>query len=341
MRVSEKKEKPVIGVLLGDVAGVGPELVAKVIADGFLADICRPVVIGDRRALELGEKQAGVSLSVAAVDSPRAADWSLGTQIIDMRDIDPADAPAGRVSVESGRSVGAAILKAVDLCKRGEIEGFVFAPFNKTSLKKAGYDFESEHYLFAHHFGVTAPFGEVNVLGDLMTSRVTSHIPLKDVSAKLTQENILRAMRLLDSTLRMYGVQSPRLGVAGLNPHNGENGTCGREELDVIIPAIEAAKAEGLDAVGPYPSDILFIRAFDGDFNAAVTMYHDQGQIALKLKGFDYGVTVAGGQPYPIATPAHGTAYDIAGKGIAKTEALKNAVRMTVRMAMTNRSKQA
>ena len=332
-------DKPVIGVLLGDAAGVGPELIAKIVGDGFLTEQCRPVLLGDKRVLELGMKQGNVSFPYNEIASVADADWTKGAQIIDANDLDPAIAPVGQVSVDSGKSVGAAILKAVDMCKKGEIEGFVFAPFNKTALKKAGFDFESEHYLFAHHFGVTTPFGEVNVLDDLMTSRVTSHIPLKEVSEKLTKENILRAMRLLDSTLKMYGVEKPRLGVAGLNPHNGENGTCGREEIDVIAPAIELARAEGIDAVGPYPSDILFIRAFKGEFNAAVTMYHDQGQIALKLKGFDYGVTVAGGQPWPIATPAHGTAYDIAGKGIAKTEAMKNAVRMVVRMAKTNRAR--
>ena len=331
-------DKPVIGVLLGDAAGVGPELIAKIIADGFLAEQCRPIILGDKRVLELGMKQAKVSFPYHEIAAAAEADFSKGVQIIDAKDLDPASVKTGEVNVDSGRATGDAILKAIGMCKSGEIEGFVFAPFNKTSLKKAGFEFESEHYLFAHHFGVTAPFGEVNVLDDLMTSRVTSHIPLKDVSDRLTKENILRAIHLLNGTLKMYGVAKPRLGVAGLNPHNGENGTCGREEIDVITPAVEEAQKQGIDAVGPYPSDILFIRAFRGEFNAAVTMYHDQGQIALKLKGFDYGITVAGGMPYPIATPAHGTAYDIAGKNLAKPEAMKNAVRMVVRMANTNRA---
>ena len=337
----DNAKKPVIGVLMGDAAGVGPELIAKIIADGFLTEQCCPIILGDKRVLDAGMKRGGVSFPYQVVSSVSEADFSKGVAIIDAGDLDPATIPVGEVTIASGKATGDAILKAVDLCKKGEIEGFVFAPFNKTSLKKAGFEFESEHYLLAHHFGVTTPFGEVNVLGDLMTSRVTSHIPLKDVASRLTRENILRAVRLLDSTLKMYGVEKPRLGVAGLNPHNGENGTCGREEIDIIAPAIEEAQKEGFDAVGPYPSDILFIRAFNGDFNAAVTMYHDQGQIALKLKGFDYGVTVAGGMPYPIATPAHGTAYDIAGKGIAKTEAIKNAVRMVVRMAANKRHRES
>ena len=338
---TESTYKPVIGVLLGDAAGVGPELITKIIADGFLTEECRPIVIGDKRVLELGMKRVGASFPYTEIRDPSEADFSKGVQLIDMADLDPASITTGQVNIASGKATGEAILKAVELCKKGQIEGFVFAPFNKTSLKKAGFEFESEHYLFAHHFGVTTPFGEVNVLGDLMTSRVTSHIPLKEVANRLTRENILRAIHLLNSTLKMYGVEKPRLGVAGLNPHNGENGTCGREEIDVIAPAVEEAQKEGIDAVGPYPSDILFIRAFRGEFNAAVTMYHDQGQIALKLKGFDYGVTVSGGMPYPIATPAHGTAYDIAGKNVAKTEAIKNAVRMVVKMARTNHGQKA
>ncbi len=336
---TNNSDKPVIGVLLGDAAGVGPELIAKIIADGFLMEECRPIILADKRVLELGMKQAGVSFSRHEIAKASEADFSKGAQIIDAGDLDPASLRMSEVNISSGKATGDAIIKAIGMCLKGEIEGFVFAPFNKTSLKKAGFEFESEHYMFAHHFGVATPFGEVNVLGDLMTSRVTSHIPLKEVSDRLTKERILRAIHLLDSTLKMYGIAKPRLGVAGLNPHNGENGTCGREEIDVIKPAVEEARKQGIDAVGPYPSDILFIRAFNGEFNAAVTMYHDQGQIALKLKGFDYGITVAGGMPYPIATPAHGTAYDIAGKNIAKTEAMKNAVRMVVRMANTNRAK--
>jgi 4-hydroxythreonine-4-phosphate dehydrogenase len=200
-------------------------------------------------------------------------------------------------------------------------------------MKKAGCGFESEHHLLADIFGHTGPFGEINVVGDLWTTRTTSHIPIKDVSANLTVNTIMRAITLADTSLRNSGIDKPRLGLAALNPHAGEHGLCGREEIDVIAPAIAQAKAAGIDASGPYPSDILFIKAFRGDFDGVVTMYHDQGQIALKLKGFDEGVTIAGGLPAPIATCAHGTAYDIAGKGIAGTRAFENAVKMTCRMA--------
>ena len=339
MTVAHTQGKPVLGIVMGDAAGVGPELIAKILADGFLEQECRPVVLGDKRVLEMGMRICNASFPVNVIASIKDADFSKGVQILDAGDLDPATIKCGEVSIASGKAAGDAIVKGIEMYKRGEIEGLVFAPFNKTALKKAGFDFESEHYLFAHYFGTTTPFGEVNVLGDLMTSRVTSHIPIKDVSSKLTKENILRAINLLNSTLIKAGVAKPRLGIAALNPHAGENGTCGREEIDVISPAIEEARRNGIDAIGPFSADILFIKAFNGEFNAAVTMYHDQGQIALKLKGFDYGITVAGGIPAPIATPAHGTAYDIAGKNIAKTEAIKNAVRMVAKMARAARAK--
>ncbi|MCC8189204.1 MAG: 4-hydroxythreonine-4-phosphate dehydrogenase PdxA [Planctomycetes bacterium] len=330
---AETATKPILGVILGDAAGVGPELIAKIIADGFLEETCRPIILGDRRVLEAGMKTAGVSFPIHEVNTVEEAQFVDGAWIIDAKDLDPATITVGDINIACGKACGDAIVKAIGLFKEGKIDGFVFAPFNKTSLKKAGFNFESEHWLFAHYFGVTTPFGEINVLGDLMTSRVTSHIPIKDVSSRLTTDNILRAIHLLNDTLRKAGVAKPRLGVAGLNPHCGEHGLCGREEIDVIEPAVAMAQQEGIDAVGPIPADILFIRAFNGEFNAAVTMYHDQGQIALKLKGFDYGITVAGGMPAPIVTPAHGTAYDIAGKNLAKTEAMKNAVRMAAKMA--------
>jgi 4-hydroxythreonine-4-phosphate dehydrogenase len=253
---------------------------------------------------------------------------------LDQHDLDPAkDFKVGEISIKSGAACVAMIEKGAELYLAGKIDGFCFAPFNKAAMKLSGCAYESEHHLLAHIFGHTGPFGEINVLGNLWTTRTTSHIPIKEVSENLTLASIGRAISLADTSLKRSGIAKPRLALAALNPHAGENGLCGREELDVIMPAIEKARAAGIDAYGPFPSDILFIKAFAGDFDGVVTMYHDQGQIALKLKGFDEGITIAGGLAAPIATCAHGTAYDIAGKGIAKTAALENAVRMTCRMA--------
>lgn len=325
--------KPILGILLGDSAGVGPEIVARCAATGFLSDQCRPVIIGDNRVFEKGLRTVGMDVPHHTITSIAQADWGRGIPVLDQQDQDPDAIPMGKASVECGRSVNHMVQLACDLCLSGEIEGYCFGPFHKSTMIEAGCAFESEHHLMANIFGVTGPFGEINVLGDLMTTRTTSHIPISAVSDHLTTASILRAITLSYNTVKSSGVETPRLGIAALNPHAGEDGRCGREELDVIGPAIRQANELGMGAEGPYPADILFIKAFNGDFNSVVTMYHDQGQIALKLKGFDQGVTVAGGQPYPIATCAHGTAYDIAGKGLASTSAFENAVKIVARMA--------
>ncbi len=328
------EQKPIIGVLLGDATGVGPELVARLAARSYFDDYCRPVIIGDARVFELGAKIAGVDAPYAAISDLSEARWPGPVPLLDQKDLDPAtDFEVGKISVKSGASVLSMIKLAANLFNGGKIQGFCFAPFNKEAMKKAGCAFESEHHLLADIFGHKGPFGEINVVGNLWTTRTTSHIPIKDVSANLSQNTILRAIHLADASLKSSGLVRPRLGIAALNPHAGENGLCGREEIDVIGPTLEQARSEGIDVAGPFPSDILFIKAFRGDFDGVVTMYHDQGQIALKLKGFDEGVTIAGGLPAPIATCAHGTAYDIAGKGIAKTSAFENAVKITCRMA--------
>lgn len=329
------QQKPILAILLGDATGVGPELVAKILADGFLDSECRPILIGDKRVLEMGMRVSGVSFPIHAVDAAKDAKFADGAWIIDTKDVDPAAIKTGEVNPVCGKACGDACIRAMDMFKRGEINGFVFAPFNKTALRKGGFECESEHQLFAEYLGVTTPYGEINALGNFMTSRVTSHIPLAEVGARLNAQGILNSIHLINDASRMSGVANPRIGIAALNPHGGEHGLCGREEIDIIAPTIETARAEGINAIGPFPSDILFIKAFNGDFDAAVTMYHDQGQIALKLKGFDQGVTIAGGMPMPITTPAHGTAHDIAGKNLANSGAIKNAVRMAAKMART------
>jgi 4-hydroxythreonine-4-phosphate dehydrogenase len=276
----------------------------------------------------------GRPVPYARIASVAEAAWGGPIPLLDQGNLDPrSDFELGKLSVKSGAACVAMLEKAAALYAAGEIQGFCFASLNKAAMRLAGCEFESEHHLLAKLFGHTGPFGEINVLGRLWTTRTTSHIPLAEVSRNLTERSIGRAIALAQVSLRNSGIEKPRLALAALNPHAGENGHCGREEIDVIIPAIEKARSEGIDASGPFPSDILFIKAFAGEFDGVVTMYHDQGQIALKLKGFDEGITIAGGFEAPIATCAHGTAYDIAGKGVAKTAALENAVRMTCRMA--------
>jgi len=204
--------------------------------------------------------------------------------------------------------------------------------YRKQALQEAGSPYPDEHHLFASWTGATE-FGEMNVLGELWTARVTSHIALAQVAALLTGERVLKAIRLADRTLHRAGYAAPRIAVAALNPHGGEGGLFGREELDIIGPAVAAAQAEGIGAEGPYPADTIFLRARRGAVDAIVCMYHDQGQIAMKLLGFDRGVTVCAGLPVVLATPAHGTAFDIAGQGVANPGALGEAIRVAARLA--------
>lgn len=325
--------KPILGIILGDAAGVGPEIISKLAATGFYKEYCRPVILGDVRVFERGAKACGLDIPVQIISKVEEATWEDGIPVLDQKDLDPEKVEFGKISVDSGSACLNLLELAIELYKSEEIHGFCFGPLNKAAMIQAGCKFESEHHYMAHLFNHTAPFGEINVLGNLWTTRTTSHIPISKVSDNLSVNSIMRAITLANTTLKNSGIAKPRLGLAALNPHNGEGGKCGREEIDIITPAVEKAVAEGIDAKGPFPSDILFIKAFNGDFDGVVTMYHDQGQIALKLKGFDQGITIAGGLPAPIVTCAHGTAYDIAGKGIVKTSAFENAVKMAAKMA--------
>lgn len=330
--------KPVIGVLLGDAAGVGPELVAKCAAADFYSEHCRPVVIGDVRALKRAMEVIGKpDLKLQVISDVDQADWSQGLPVLDIPDQDPAKIPFGVKTVAGGKACLEMLKLGVELWKAGKIGGYVFGPLNKAGMHEAGLTFESEHHYLADLLGHTGPFGEINVTNGLYTTRTTSHIPISQVSRDLQEnygERIKRAIRLSYKTLISAGVENPRIGVAALNPHCGENGDCGREEIDVITPAIQDAQAHGINASGPYSSDIVFHKALvKKELDGVVTMYHDQGQIALKLIGFEGGITVAGGFDIPIVTCGHGTAYDIAGKGVVTTASFENAVKQCSKMA--------
>ncbi len=219
------------------------------------------------------------------------------------------------------------------------MDAVCFTPFNKAAMRAAHPGYDDEIGYSAEVLGTSGPASEFNILERLWSARVTSHVPLSAVASLITREAIVDAIRLTDRSLREADVASPRIAVAGLNPHAGDGGNFGREEIDVIRPAVEEARREGIHADGPFPSDTVFVRARNGAFDAVVTMYHDQGQIAMKLMGFDRGVTLLGGFPFPIVTPAHGTAYDIAGQGIAGVGATRAAMLLAARMGTARRAK--
>ena len=310
--------KPRIGLLLGDPTGIGSELAAKLLALPEALAQAEVLVIGDR-----SQYQRGVEIAKVVDAHPQFLDYPCSR----------ADHPLGKVSAEAGLYVLGCLRKAIETWRAGKIDAIVFAPLNKQAMKLAGMEQSDELHYFADLLGHSGRVSEINICGKLWTSRVTSHIPLSAVSSALSVDGICGAVDLLHGALRSSGVSVPRIAVAALNPHAGEGGLLGTEEITVIGPAIEKSRATGAEVKGPLPADTLFIAARRGDFDGVVTMYHDQGQIALKLLGFDRGVTLGGGLPVVITTPAHGTAFDIAGKGIADVGALREAFSVAVRMS--------
>ncbi|WP_243844359.1 4-hydroxythreonine-4-phosphate dehydrogenase PdxA [Salinibacterium sp. ZJ454] len=317
---------PRIALTLGDPAGIGPELAAKLLARPGSLDAAEVYVLADASELEAAARIAGVQIPLADEPTPGHA------VLLDDSSAPTEPIPAQQVSVEAGARVMHQLTRALQLANDGKIDAIVFTPLNKTSLKLAGMNHEDELRWFAHELGHTGVTSELNVLEDLTTARVTSHIPISEVAQHIKAPAVTAAIELLNETLLGSGLAAPRIGVCALNPHGGENGNFGREEIDEIAPGVEAARELGIGVEGPFPSDTIFA-AKRHDFDGIVTMYHDQGQIAMKLIGFDRGVTIQGGLPVVIATPAHGTAFDIVGKGIAGTGATEHAFDLAVSIA--------
>ncbi|MFM2290180.1 MAG: hypothetical protein RL684_3323 [Pseudomonadota bacterium] len=333
---------PVVAVTLGDPAGIGPELVARLLARADLVAQANIVLVGDAWLWEQGQQQAQLVVpttpvsSIAAVRGRASVD---GPAFLAVDTVLAAQVHVGKAETPGGASVLAVLNLCMDAALAGEIDAICFAPLNKWAMKQGGLRHEDELHHFAEYLKVTGYFCEFNTLDGLWTARISSHVPLRDVASYLEKQRIIEAATLLYRSMQGNGVAAPRVAVAGFNPHNGDGGTCGREEIDVIAPAVAALNAQGIPVAGPFPADTIFLKARDGEFDAIVTMYHDQGQIAIKLMGFSQGVTVQGGLPIPITTPAHGTAYDIAGRGRANVDATANAFRIACRMGRARRDR--
>ncbi|WGS17398.1 MULTISPECIES: 4-hydroxythreonine-4-phosphate dehydrogenase PdxA [unclassified Bradyrhizobium] len=326
--------KPLIALAMGDPAGISPELTAKLVVLDDVRARSRLVVIGDRRIFDEGARVAGVTPELKAVEQGTDFRAARGEALfVDLAHLDPTEVERGTASLSGGKFALTNYRHALELGRDGRVDAVCFTPFNKQAMRLARADYDDEIAFSAEVAGLKTPASEFNVLGQLWNARVTSHIPLKDVAARLSSERIHRALRLTDACMRNARFARPRIAVAALNPHAGDGGNFGREEIDVIAPAVAAGRREGIAAEGPFPADTVFLRAKGGAFDAVLTMYHDQGQIAMKLMGFDRGVTLLGGFPFPICTPAHGTAYDIAGRGIASVGASQSALRLAADMA--------
>jgi 4-hydroxythreonine-4-phosphate dehydrogenase len=310
--------KPTIALFTGDPAGIGPELVEKLLADPATQARAEILLIGQRGALRV----------------PEGVKW---------HDWEGVDAPIferAQARADNGRFMLQGLEVGARLAQAGAADALCFAPLNKGALRAGGMHQEDELRWFAEMLAFDGVCGELNVLESLWTARVTSHVALSEVSSLLTPEKVADAIAMIHGALQAAGKSAPRIAVCGLNPHNGDNGNYGDEEGRIIEPGVKLAAAQGFAADGPFPADTTFVRAIrkDGGYDGVVTMYHDQGQIAMKLMGFERGVTVHGGLPIPITTPAHGTAYDIAGQGRANAGAMVNAFELACRMGESRRS---
>jgi 4-hydroxythreonine-4-phosphate dehydrogenase len=328
--------QPTLAWVFGDPAGIGPEIAVKSLLSHEMRAVCRPVLVGPSWLLRRGEEVAKGRVPVTVC--PPSAIGSLPADTVPLVEAGGPERPFpyGQLSGEAGKLCIDTLRAAVDLARAKVVDGVVFGPLNKEALSKGGNPYKDELHLFADWLGDTE-VGEINAAAGMFTTRVTSHIPIKDVAANIRPEKILWAARTLYHLLQEAGSANTTVAVAALNPHGGEHGLCGTEEIEIIEPAVRRAQAEGIPAVGPYPADTIFLRAKRGEFHGVVIMYHDQGQVATKLLGFDQGVTVQGGLRVVISTPAHGTAFDIAGKGVANPEAFQAAVKLAARLAVARR----
>jgi 4-hydroxythreonine-4-phosphate dehydrogenase len=324
---------PVVVLAMGDPAGISPELTARLMADAAIREAARLVVIGDRRVLDRGARTAAISLDVATVAPNAPLPNGSGPPIlVDLGHLDPSTIRVGEVQEAGGRYALENFKTALACGMAGAAHAVCFTPFNKSAMRLAHPSYEDEIVFMQEMLGLKSKASEFNVLPKIWNARVTSHVPLSAVASRISRKVICEALALTDAAMREAGYDAPRIGVAALNPHAGDNGNFGREEIDIIGPAVSDAEARGIACDGPYPSDTVFVRAMRGQFDAVLTMYHDQGQIAMKLIGFEEGVTLLGGMPFPVTTPAHGTAYDIAGRGIANPGASRAAVLLAARM---------
>lgn len=336
---SQDMNLPVIALAIGDPAGISPELAARLLSDATVLKAARYIVVGDRRIWEMGERHAGVTTNIDFVATRHEASAAAHHVFWDQANISPADVELGAVSLAGGRSALQNFRAAIDLARKGVADAVCFTPFNKAAMRLAHPRYEDEIVFLTEELAFDGKASEFNILGGLWNARVTSHVPLRAVADLITKDKILENIQLTHQSLLASGIANPRIGVAALNPHAGDGGNFGTEEIDIIEPAIYEGRIRGLGCDGPFPSDTVFVRARKGQFDAVLTMYHDQGQIAMKLVGFDAGVTLLGGFPFPVCTPAHGTAFDIAGKGIAEVGASRNALLLAAKMASAKRAR--
>jgi 4-hydroxythreonine-4-phosphate dehydrogenase len=318
-----------IGITMGDPAGIGPEIVVRLFAEG-VGSAC--LVYGDVGALRRAALVVGAQIPIEAIATPGEAAGLPGAIPVIQVGALPDDLALGHVSAEAGAAAFGYVTRAIDDALAGRISALVTAPINKDAWRAAGIDHPGHTEILAQRSG-TRDFAMMLANDELRVLLVTIHLSLLDAVRAVTLEAETRAIRLADRAARSFGIAKPRVAVAGLNPHAGENGLFGREDLDIIAPAIAAARAEGIDVSGPWPGDTVFMRARRGAFDIVVAQYHDQGLIPVKYLGIDHGVNITVGLPFVRTSVDHGTAFDIAGLGVADHASLKAALVQAAAMA--------
>lgn len=329
----ENKKLPILAITMGDAAGCGPEIILKALADPQIYQMCRPLVFGDAKRMVFVKERIKSSMKINCVADAQSGLYQCGT--IDVLDFDnvPADLPFGQVDSRAGHAAYTYIEAAVQQALSNQVAAIVTAPINKEALHKGGHKFPG-HTEILGELSQTKDYAMMLSSDDLKVIHVTTHVSMREAADLIKKERVLRIIRLADRTLRLLGLETPRIAVAGFNAHAGENGLFGREELDHILPAVEAAQKEGINASGPVPPDTVFFRTVKRkEFDIVVVMYHDQGHIPIKVLGFEEGINVTVGLPFLRTSVDHGTAFDIAGKGIADSASMTAAIDFAAKVA--------
>jgi 4-hydroxythreonine-4-phosphate dehydrogenase len=323
------REEPIVGITMGDPAGIGPEITVKAIVSPEIQELCRPMIIGDARVARKALREEKIDLPVRVVTSLAEADWNAAEmRILDTQNTDPEKIAVGQPSAVGGRAVFEDIQRAVQLAQGKQVCGIVAGPHNKYSVNLAGVPFAGYPPLIAKLTGSPYSFNML-VSGRIRIVGATLHLALKDVSRAISKDLVLAVIEAVQTALNRLGIRHPRIAVAGLNPHCGEKGLFGTEEKTAIGPAIEAAQKHGIKASGPYPADSLFVGIKENPiFDAYVAMYHDQSHIPIKTVAFDSIAGLIIGTPLVIATVGHGTAFEIAGKGRANPQPMMETIKL-------------
>lgn len=331
--------RPVLGISVGDPGGIGPEITVKALNEPGIYEICRPMAVADLRVMRDALRVAGVELELNSIAEPRSGLFRHGIiDVLDLANLEPAQLRYKQITAEQGKASFEYVARVIELALQGKLDGTVTGPICKASINLAGHRYAGHTEIYAE-LTRTRDYAMMLVEKDFRVVHVSTHVSLREACDRVKKDRILRVIRLTDAAMRKFDLSAPRIAVAGLNPHAGEDGLFGMEEKEEILPAIEQARNEGINAEGPVPADTVFCKMRGGMYDAVVVMYHDQGHIPTKLLGFQYdqasgtwnamsGVNVTLGLPIWRTSVDHGTAFDRAGDGTANPQSMLDALKL-------------